>query len=163
MATSAMVADFKGEAIARLSSDERVRLGAERSARPVFAWFNTRTPVGGAVSEVDFVRCAAAQRHVRAMLVIPIQKREKFTAEFFLSLRNQNSASAFILESPDDALHDGNAAVLAHGAKPGPDFLAPTPVFEPFTPEDLVLVADKIVRRRVGASNNASQKTANSD
>ena len=32
-----------------------------------------------------------------------------------LGLWNQDPASAFILQSPDDALHDGNAAVLAHG------------------------------------------------
>jgi hypothetical protein len=97
------------------------------------------------------------------MLVIPFQKGCEFTTESPLGLWNQNSASAFIVQSPDDALHDGNAAVLAHGTKPEPDFLAPTPVFEPLTPEDLVLVADKIVRRRVGASNNASRKPANSD
>ncbi len=157
-----MVADFKLEVIARLSGNERMRVGAEGCARPAFAWFDTRKPIGGALSEINLIRCPAIESHVRAILVIPFQKGCEFTTESPLGLWNQDPASAFILESPDDALHDGNAAVLAHGAKPEPDFLAPTPVFEPLTPEDLVLVADKIVRRRVGASNNASQKPANS-
>jgi hypothetical protein len=61
-----------------------------------------------------------------------------------LGLWNQDPASAFILQSPDDALDDGNAAVLAHGAKPGPDFLAPAPVFELLTPEDSILVANEV-------------------
>jgi len=144
MAASAMVADFKVETIARLPSDERVRSGTGGPARPASSWFDTRKPIGGTLPEINLIRCPAVERHVRAILVIPFQKGCEFTTESPLGLWNQDPASAFILESPDDALHDGNAAVLAHGTKPGPDFLAPTPVFELPTPEDSILVANEV-------------------
>ena len=72
-----MVTDIEAESITGLPRDERARLGTERSAGPVLAWFEARALVGGAMPKVNFVRRAAAERHVRVMLVIPIHKGHK--------------------------------------------------------------------------------------
>ena len=69
-----MVADFEAESITRLSTDKSSRSGALRSAWPLFARFDARAPIGGVLSEVNFVRCSAVEGHVRAILVVPTQK-----------------------------------------------------------------------------------------
>ncbi len=69
-----MVTDFKAESITRLSSDQCAGLGTPRSPWPLFARFDARAPIGGVLSEVNFVRCSAVEGHVRAILVVPTQK-----------------------------------------------------------------------------------------
>ncbi len=141
-----MVTDFKAESITRLSGDQCAGLGAPRSPWPLFARFEARKPIGEAPPEVDFIRCAALERHMRAILVIPIQKGHQFSAEFSSSLRNQNPASASVLQGPNCAFNHGNAAVLPNSSVAWLDSLAPTPILEGLAPEDFVLVADQIPR-----------------
>ena len=69
-----IVADFEIESIPRLASDRRVWTGTTRSAMPALAWFDARTSISRALAEVDFVRRAAVESHVRAIHVIPFQK-----------------------------------------------------------------------------------------
>ncbi len=69
-----MVVDFQAESITRLPGHQCAGSGAPRSPRPVLARFETRKPVGWAPPEVDFVRSAAVERHVRAILVVPAQE-----------------------------------------------------------------------------------------
>ena len=77
-----MVTDFQAESITRLSGDQCPGLGASRSPWPLFARFEARKPIGGAPPEVDFIRRAALERHMRAMFVVPIQEGHQFSVEF---------------------------------------------------------------------------------
>ena len=156
-----MVADFEAESITRLSSDQCARLGALRSAWPPFARFEARAPIGGAPPEVNFVRRSSVECHVRAILVVPTQKASKLTAESCLSLRNQDAASAFVLQGPDGSFNHGNATVLANRTVAGPNSFTPTPRPERLAAEGFVLVADQIIGRSTSASNAAFQKPAN--
>ncbi len=110
-----MVTDFKAESITRLSGDQG---GAWHTAIswPLFARFEARKPIGGTPPEVDFVRSAAFERHMRTILVVPIEKREKFPAELSVSLRNQDPASASVLQGLYCAFDHGNAAVLPNSS-----------------------------------------------
>jgi len=84
--TSVEVTDLKAESITRLSRDKSTGLGTARSPWPVFAGLETRKPIGWATPKVDFVGRAALERHMRAMLVVPIEKGQEFTPEFSSSL-----------------------------------------------------------------------------
>ncbi len=92
------------------------------------------------------------------MFVIPIQKGHQFSVEFSSSLRNQNTASALVLQGPYRAFDHGNASVLPNSSVAGLDFVASTPILAGLAPADFVLVADQILRSRIDASNDAFQK-----
>ena len=113
MAISVVVTDFEAESITRLPRYERAGSSAPRSARPAFAWLEARKPIGGVPPEVDFIRRAADERHMRAMFVIPIQKGHQFSVEFSSSLRNQNTASALVLQGPYRAFDHGRQCFRA--------------------------------------------------
>ncbi len=153
-----MVTDFEAESITRLSSDKRSRSGALRSARPLFARFDARAPIGGVLPEVNFVRRSAVECHVRAILVVPTQEALKCMVESSLTLRNQDASGAFVLQGPDGTFNHGNATVLANRTVAGPNSFTPTPRPERLAPEDFVLVADQMPRPRTGASNDTFQK-----
>ena len=59
---------------------------------------------------------------------------------------------AFVLQGLDRTFDHGDAAVLPYSTIAGLNPCAPTEILEPLAPEDFILVADKIVRRRVDAS-----------
>ena len=51
------------------------------------------------------------------MFVIAIQKGHQFSVEFSSSLRNQNTASALVLPSPERAFDHGHASLLPQDAR----------------------------------------------
>ncbi len=67
--------DLQSELVARLSGDQRLRLGTRGTTWPMFARLDARLLVGWSVLEVDFVRRLAGQCHVRSMFVEPITKQ----------------------------------------------------------------------------------------
>ena len=114
--------------------------------------------MGGVAPAVEFLRRAADERPMRAMLVIPIQTGHQFSVEFSSSRRNQNTASALVLPGPERAFDPGHASVLPHSSGAGLDFLASTLILAGLAPADFVLVADQILRSRIDASKDAFQK-----
>lgn len=96
---------------------------------------------------------------MRAMVVIPSEEGIEFPAKALSALRDQNPPNAFVLHAPDEAFDDGNATVLPSGVIPRTDSFAPAPALEISAPEDLVLVADQVLGRRVGASDRFSKKS----
>ncbi len=153
-----MVTDCEAESITRLPRYERAGSSAPRSARPACAGLEASKPMGGVAPAVDFLRPAADERPRRALFVLPIQTGHPFSGEFSASRRNQNTASALVLPGSERAFDHGQAAVLPHRSGAGLDFLASTPILAGLAPEDLVLVADQILRSRIDASNDAFQQ-----
>ena len=115
MSTPCMETDFGDETIARLSRHKRLGLGTRPAARPASARLNARSSIGGLPTQVDFVRRLAAERRMRAMLVVPIDEGNKLTPKRLTSLRNQDTSSAFVLHRKNETLDHGDTSVLADG------------------------------------------------
>ena len=112
-------------------------------------------------------RCASLRpmggvRHVRQMVVVPIREQHQLATTRLTAQRNQYLTCALILERPDQSLHHGNAAVLTDRAvarwRDGSAF---GPLPKSVAIKDPVSIADDVFRRRAGASNRSSQKSAN--
>jgi hypothetical protein len=76
------------------------------------------------------------------MGVVPADDHADLVTRFPMVQWNKNTSKPFILEGPDEAFDDGDAAVLADGAESWLSFLAPAPSFEAEAPELAGLVAD---------------------
>ena len=67
----------------------------------------------------------------------------------------ENNARTFILETQNESFNDRDTSVLDHGAEPGCDPLAFTPVLERVAPELLAFVADNVFWRDTGVEDGA--------
>jgi hypothetical protein len=81
---------------------------------------------------VDLIRRSAAERHVRAMAVVPRRKISKLAQKRSSPERHQRQLCDALLERQDQSLNHGNAAVLADRAEPRADALPLAPWFEFF-------------------------------
>src|SRR5262249_36551686 len=86
-----------------------------RPARPRLESWATR---GWAATMVDLVGCGTLQGSVRAVEVIPVHEGLKLRNEPASAERHSaENASALLFERADEPFDDGNAAVVADGAK----------------------------------------------
>ena len=95
---------------------------------------------------------------MRAILIVPDDKRRKLLAESVTAKCHDNDTCTFLLETQDESLNERNTPVLANGAKARRDPLTITPVLESVAPELLTLVADDVFRGGAGDVNSAFEK-----
>jgi hypothetical protein len=73
-----MELDFKGEVTSRLSTDEHLRSGAGRAARPMRTRFQVRPTMRGRLAKTHLVGRPAHECHMRPMFVVPIDPQTHF-------------------------------------------------------------------------------------
>ena len=94
-------------------------------------------------------------------MIVPIHKRRELRVERVRAKWHEDDPRTFILQTQNEPLHQGNAAVLANGAEAGCDPLAITPIHEYGAPKLLALVADDVFWRRAGVDDGASEEGLN--
>lgn len=110
------------------STDERLLARAHGSSRPSRALFEARLAARGEPPEVDLVGRAALQARMRTLGVVPSDVVVELAPEGALRQRhNRQQACALGLQRLDEALDDGEAAVLADGAEALGDAVAAAP------------------------------------
>ena len=98
---------------------------------------------------------------MRAMFVVPVNERKKLATACFSFLRQQNSSRALVLQTSDQTLDYGDAAVLADSTVSRRlDALAFDPTPKRGAVEDAVSVTDDVLGWRVGTTDRPSQKDA---
>ncbi len=161
MLAATMVVKIQRESISRLASNKRLWPRASRSPRPALTSFNAWLSVSRSLTEVDFIRRLAIERCMRAMLVVPVNEGKKLATACFSSLRQQNSSPALVLQTSDQTLDHGDAAVLADSTVSRRlDALAFDPTPKRGAVEDAVSVTDDVLGWRVGTTDRPSQKDA---
>ena len=58
----------------RLALDQGSGFGTGRTTRPVGTWFEAWSTIGRPMIEVNFIRRRDFKRHVRALLVVPVEE-----------------------------------------------------------------------------------------
>ena len=158
-----MKGDLEYESVAWLSGDERDGFGTRRTPRPTFARFDTWSSVGWSRAEVDLLGRLSVERCMGPRLIVPNEERSEFPAKASAALWNHDLPRCFIFHGSDESLDYSDASVLPSRAESRTDSLSPTPALEAFAPEDTVLVANKILGRRVISSDRPSKKRAHCD
>ena len=98
---------------------------------------------------------------MRAMFVVPVNERKKLATACFSFLRQQNSSRALVLQTSDQTLDHGDAAVLADSTvSRWLDALAFDPTPKRVAVEDAGSVTDDVFWRRIGTTDRPSQKDA---
>ena len=116
-----------------------------RGAWPALAWFVARFTVGRIASSVDLIRRPSAQRHVRSVRVVPIDRRADFAVESALAQGHQRQTTEQRLERKDQSLDDRQAPVLADRAISWRlDPLTPAPTPETVAVELGPVIADDV-------------------
>jgi hypothetical protein len=100
--------------------------------------------VGGTASVKDFVRRRTAHGRVRPDLVVPALDPLKGCAEGTVLERDEFGCQPLFLESADEPLLDGDAAMPANGAEPGTNLVVLAP-FAVLLAELAALVADRVL------------------
>ena len=161
MLASTMVVEVDRESISRFASNKRLRSRASRRTRPALTRFDAWSSMGGSLTEVDFIRRLASERCMRAMFVVPVNERKKLATACFSFLRQQNSSRALVLQTSDQTLDHGDAAVLADSTVSRRlDALAFDPTPKRVAVEDAGSVTDDVFWRRIGTTDRPSQKDA---
>ena len=110
---------------------------------------------------IDLIGCAAIQTRMRPVFSIPVGKQRKLLAEGLAAKWHEDNACTFILKRQDESLDQGNATVLADGAKAWSDSSAITPILEQVAPELLSLVANDVLGRDTAVIDSAFEKALN--
>ena len=105
---------------------------------------------------INFVRSLPTQRHVRSMLVVPIENRHAFGSEVLLPKRDQDQQPQKFFERSVKPFDNCDAAVLADRSEPRLDLFPFAPCFVALVPELWSFVADDVfgsdLRRLHGSS-----------
>jgi hypothetical protein len=97
---------------------------------------------------------------MRPMVVVPAHEMAKFSAHFHVSERNQDAARAVALQSSEEPLDDGYAAMLAHRAVARLDSSPPTPASVSSRHEHAFLIAQQVARRRPDVPDRTTEESA---
>ena len=149
------------ECHARLALDEDPRRGTGRAAGPSRTWLEARQAAERAFAEADFIRSGADKSQMRPVCVVPGNIEVKLAIERAAPERDyRKQARAFSFERADESLHDGNAALLADGAKPLADAIRTAPAYKALTIKLPATVSDQMLGHRASASNDFAEETA---
>ena len=118
----------------------------ERIAR---ARLDARLPTRRKSTIANFLGRRAAERLMRPPPVVPERASRDGTLEVGEAEWDETSAERLVLRAADEALDDGDAAVLADGAVPRTDAAALAPIFI-FGLKLYTLVAHEMTRRSSG-------------
>ena len=99
-----------------LALDQRYGPCTRRTTWPVFTRLVTWLAVGRITTGIDLIRRPSAQRHMRPVLVVPINRRADLMAKGTPVQRHQRHATEQHLEREDQAFDDRQAPMLADGA-----------------------------------------------
>ena len=110
---------------------------------------------------IGLVGRGAMETRVRAILVIPIGKQLKLSAEGLAAKWHEDDARTLALQAQDESLDNRDAAVLANGTESGCDAFEIAPAFEHVTPELLALVADHVFRCGACLMNRVFEEVLN--
>ena len=100
--------DVDGKRVAGLARDQRLRTRALRTSRPAPAWLNARSAIGRLAAEVDFIRRATSQRHMRPMFVEPIDETRDLTAKVSTPRGNRNPSSKLCFKRAEEPFDVGD-------------------------------------------------------
>jgi len=117
---------------------------------PVGSGLDARRFVCGRTVEVHLVGRSAVEVFVRSVLIVPVEMAGKLSPHVITAQRQNDSARALVLKGADETLDHGNAAVLAHGAKPWTNSFTLAPCLESAAPELRAFVADDVLRLGLG-------------
>ncbi len=87
-------ADDHLKPLARFPGNECLGLGAGRTTWPTLARFDPWFAIGGIAIVIDLLGRLAAERRMRAILVVPVDERNKLTPERLTSQRDQMCSGA---------------------------------------------------------------------
>ena len=110
---------------------------------------------------IDLIGRLAIQCRVRPTLIVPARIQRKLYARRLPAKWHENDARAFVLQSQDESLDQGNTPVLANGAEAGCNPLAITPVLERVAPELLAFIADNVFWCSFGGVNGTFEEVRN--
>ena len=127
----------------------------------MLARLDARSSIVWSTAKIHFMRCAAAESHMRAKLVVPVCKTNKLTTERVAAQRNQYSASELSFNRENQPFDHGDATVLADGAVTGwLDAFTLHPAPKRTAVEDALSVADNVLGRGSGVTHGLAQHGA---
>ena len=107
---------------------------------------------------VDFIRRSTAERHVRAMAIVPLRKISKLAQKRSTPERQQRQPRDALLERQDQPFHHGDAAVLTDCAEPRSYTFPTTPWLEVLACKLGALIGDQVAGRDARGMDGAAQK-----
>ena len=139
-------------------SNERVRLRARRSSRPMRSRLEARPTTRRDLVEVDLVRRTGAETRVRPLRVEPGDVVVELAAERgSCQWNDRQQARALVLHRLDESLDDREASVLADGAEALLDAVTSAPGSELGRGELRAMVGDDVAGPAADGTTDASQ------